>query len=501
MQTQKTLNKESTINLTTPELAEKLHVNHWANEKLKGCIMFLMLPALYLGSQILFNFKYPLPIYYLFALIIGSTLFFKSIRDPELALCIFIIYMPLSKMAPLSIVPLVNGTNLLIGLLILAWIAQASRDRAPLFNRYPMTRLMGLYGFYSSISFLTLIINFGFASFIDNILDVKSWLDHFIVFFIFINIIKDTGQARRIVVYLLIALLIVSIYGFDEMLERAGRSSIEKSRVRGVQDQSNEFGAYLVHASVALVGTLGLYWTNFRSWVLFPYLFVLLKLIISSYSRGAMLGFGIGIIIAIFSRGIHYLLAAILAGAIIFYQFPELLPESVIARFNQTTVADPGVTEAQLDKSSQSRLLLWDAAKRITLDNPIFGVGFKGFAMIKGDYTEEGVVESDTHNMYLFICSQMGIPALVLLVLIFMKMFWLSRKVFYGHPSKSARAIALGGIALVPGVAAINMFGTRMLDISTINVLWIYMAVVIKFYCEMKDVYGEEKPPKKPVLP
>lgn len=483
------------------ELALRFNSIGWANDKLKSCTLFLMFPAIYLGLQILFQFKFPLPIYYLFGLTIGAVLFFRSLRDPELALCIFIVYMPLSKMVPLSFAPLINGTNLLLGLLILSWISQAGHTQTPMFKRYPLTTLMGFYGVYSCLSFITAITNFGFDFFLSNILDVKSWLDHFIVFFIFINIIKDTGQARRLIVYLLVALSIVSIYGIDEMLAKAGRSSIEKSRVFGPQLQPNEFGAYLTHASAPLIGVLGLYWTNIRSWVLTPCLFMLLKLIISSYSRGAMLGFGAGFIFAVFTRGIHYLLLAILTGAIIAYQFPTLLPDSVIARFKHTAQSDAGTTDKQLDKSSQSRLILWNAAKHVTLENPILGVGFKGFALIKGNYTEEPVRESDTHNMYLFICSQMGIPALALLFIIFFKMYWLSRKVFREHPSHSARAIGLGGIALVTGVALINMFGTRMLDISTINVLWVYMAVVVRLYVEMQAFNDGKKPSKTPIIP
>lgn len=479
--------------------SQDLNAVGWAH-KLKGPMLFLMMPALYIGIQMLFGFRFPLPIYYLFALIMGGILFVKTLRDPEIAICVFIVYLPLSGMIKISIAPVINGTNLMIGLMILALMLQAARAGKPILNSYPLTTLMGFYGVYSSLSIVTAVVSFGPHLFVDNMLDFKGWLDHFVIFFIFVNIIKDSGQARRIIIYIIISASIVALYGVDELLEKSGRSTIDKSRLLGPQQQPNEFGAFLAHSTAPLVGILGMYWSNFRSWAIIPYFVILMKLIIASFSRGAMLGFASGIIYATFTRGIRFLFLGILSGMVVIYQFPELLPQSVAARFAHTQSQDPGTTQ-QLDQSSHRRLVLWQAAAQITLENPLLGTGFKTFRVIKGYYTSEDVHENDPHNMYLFICSQMGLPALILLLVILFKAYLMSRKVFREHPSKFARAIGLGGVALIVGVTVINMFGTRMFDIGTVSVLWIYMAVIIRLHDEMKSFHEDKELSKHPILP
>ena len=78
--------------------------------------------------------------------------------------------------------------------------------------------------------------------------------------------------------------------------------------------------------------------------------------------------------------------------------------------------------------------------------------------------------------MFLFIGSQMGIPALMVFVLIFAKLFIEGLRLS-NIPDRIARTIALGCCALVVGFFAINMFGSRMVDICVNAYVWITIAV------------------------
>jgi|GEM_PF-3799240 len=48
---------------------------------------------------------------------------------------------------------------------------------------------------------------------------------------------------------------------------------------------------------------------------------------------------------------------------------------------------------------------MWRAAAQMIVEDPILGKGFKGFPLLKEDYMDADVKESDPHSMYLYIGS------------------------------------------------------------------------------------------------
>jgi O-antigen ligase len=121
---------------------------------------------------------------------------------------------------------------------------------------------------------------------------------------------------------------------------------------------------------------------------------------------------------------------------------------------------------------------LWNAAIAITLDNPILGTGFQTFPEIKSQYTATPVVESDNHNMFLFISSQMGLPALIVFLLIFARLAYVGASLHKNAIHPFDKVIGLGGVGLAAGVMAINMFGSRMTDAEVMGYVWITIAVI-----------------------
>jgi O-antigen ligase len=136
------------------------------------------------------------------------------------------------------------------------------------------------------------------------------------------------------------------------------------------------------------------------------------------------------------------------------------------------------------DASTNSRLVLWEAAAEMTVENPILGAGFMGFPLRKSQYTDVPVEETDPHNMYLFICTQMGIPALIVFLLLLFGFFRCSLLVYRTADDPFARVIGLGGLAMIAGVVAINMFGSRMVNSDVSGYFWIYFAVLVSMLRE-----------------
>jgi len=76
----------------------------------------------------------------------------------------------------------------------------------------------------------------------NELLSYKGWIDQFVFYFIALSCIRDKEMAKRMVVYMLIGSIVLVMYSVPEMLDKMGRSTIEKSRIEGPHKQSNNFG-------------------------------------------------------------------------------------------------------------------------------------------------------------------------------------------------------------------------------------------------------------------
>jgi O-antigen ligase len=165
--------------------------------------------------------------------------------------------------------------------------------------------------------------------------------------------------------------------------------------------------------------------------------------------------------------------------------FPEVVPESLQARVAQSQQEGSGGTGPELDDSAETRLILWHAAIEMTKESPILGKGFGMFPRLKAYYTEVPVRESDNHNMFLFIASQMGVPALLAFLWVIVHIFITGVRLHQRAGDSFGRGIGLGGAALAGALVGINMFGSRMTDFCVMAYVWVYMAVLTRVWGEL----------------
>ena len=129
----------------------------------------------------------------------------------------------------------------------------------------------------------------------------------------------------------------------------------------------------------------------------------------------------------------------------------------------------------------------------MTAESPIFGWGFRCFPVFCGKYTETWVRESDNHNMYLYLSSQMGVPAVLLFVLILWRMYSLGARIYRTGPPGFTRTIGMSAAALAPGTFLVNMFGSRMVDICVTVYFWVMLAVVARLSMELDRTQATEE--------
>lgn len=450
----------------------------WPGRPLRTTLKLIGLPvSAIVILSILSTEGIPAPLLYGIAGFLGLVLLYSSVNNPEWLLAAIVMYLPLSKMMPAIIAPGLNGTNILLLLLLFAWFLDIQRGKCSIIDNVPFGGLMLAYAALSVVSIFTILNDpVGKDQFMGNgITEFKGWMDQFILFFAFSNLIRDGGTARRVVIYCVLGAMIAQGFGLIEMFHKQGLSSIEKSRVLGPVAQPNNFGAFIVYNLSPL---LAFFILNIRKWqalLLVPYFLISLKLLLATFSRGAYIGLMMAGVTATFFRGLLFSAIVAAIGGLLIFNFPELMPDSIRDRMAGSSA---GYNSESYDQSINSRFILWEAAVEMTSESPLFGKGFSGFPMLKAQYTDVAVNESDPHNMYLFISSQLGVPALIVFLLLLFGFFKSSLIVYRSAEDRLAEAIGLGGLAMVAGVATINMFGSRMVNIDVSGNFWIYFAVL-----------------------
>jgi len=455
-------------------------VNNTENTgEIKRTLIVLAIPAIYIAlSAVLHLHPGRLPLYFI-ALILIILAISRIRQSPDIIVAATIIYIPLSREYPAKLAAGINGTTA-IELLLLASVFYYSIIKKEKVNRSRtlLPKITLYWALTALISILTAMYSIGFHEFIWNYTyAVRAFFDQIILFFLLYKLINSNSRARRAFVYLLYSTTIVLIIGFNEWLFSRNLASIEKSRLLGPVLQPNEFAAQLIYTFPALLATAFFYFPKISSW---KYIFILpfaIRVLLATFSRGAYLAFAAEFITLSFFKSKKFFVLVIIAIASIYLFVPALVPNSLKARVSQT-FHDTG-PDATIDKSAESRFYLWDAAIKMTKQNPVFGMGFDQFHRLSSLYTEIPIEATDNQNMFLYAASNMGLPSLILLIILLLIFFFLSLKIYKKSDVPLEKIIGLGGASMIPGFIVVNMFGTHMIDPSVSIFFWAYMAILL----------------------
>lgn len=451
-------------------------------EGLKPVMMFLSMPALLVLAITVTGGHWPSYILFPIALGLGLIVAISAFRGVELILACLLIYLPFSKVFVVPIAPGVNGTNMLVLLGLFAALLRLYSTRQKLTEWPPGSVLVFAFGVLSCASAFTIMQIPGGRVFLlyNEFLSYKAWVDQFIFYFIVLMCVRDEQTAKRCVLYIMLGSILVVLYAVPEMLEKQGRSTIDKSRIGGPHLQSNNFGGFVAYTLLPLVAVFILYIRDIRAWLLTPYFLLTVKVLITTFSRGAYVAMVIGGFMAGWFKGRGFVLFWVSVFLCFFLVFPSFVPDSIKARMGSLTSEQSSAlsTEDSLDRSSSIRLMMWRAASEMILEDPIWGKGFKGFQLLKDEYTEFPVIESDPHNMYLYIGSQMGLPALSLFLLILGYSFYLGRMHSKNKDDQFIRAIGIGGAAATACFAVVCMFGSRAVTLNFTVYFWTILVVM-----------------------
>ncbi len=482
----------------TPKVVEE---NFPPFKEWTGVLLFVSIPGLMLTVSKLTETPIPKPILYGVAALLGFFLVMRAYYSVELVLAVALIYFPFSKIFVIPIAPGLNGTNVFLLLVLAAGFFKAQRDREPLINMIPGTKVVIFFAILSAYSAVTLtLLPGGFAYFKGGAwYNYKAWVDQFILYFVALSVVRDREFAKRIVLYIAIGSILVILFSVEEMIDKMGLSDLDRSRVRGPHLQPNNFGGFIAYTLLPIASLFLVYINRPKAWTITPYMLLALKILITTFSRGAYLAMALGGLTTGFLRGKAFFVSWGVLGVIVILMFPSVLPESVLSRLG-TTGESVSTSDQQLDKSSQTRLIMWEAATQMTTESPVFGKGFGAFPFLKSGYTDQYVKESDPHSMYFYLVSQMGIPVLVLFLLFLLNMFEMGRKLSKNSDDEFVRAVGIGGAGMAVCMAVVNIFGSRFVNIDFTCYFFVYyvaMQVLHNEQLELDKIVKKKKKKKK----
>jgi O-antigen ligase len=420
------------------------------------------------------------------AMLAFSMLFFPALACAAVArplwfLLLAVAYLPFSKVYALSLAGIsgANMSNVILLLAPVAWLSSRAQRRA----RFRVGWLEALVASYALVGSISVIPA---ASQLDGIgalaQTYRTWLAPMLFFFIARGLARDRESIHAVLRVMAWVTILVAALTWVEGIGRGNRGSIDASRVPGLMGQANQMGAFLVYYGVLLLA-IGL--REPRLLRRLPFLggfLVAARAMLFTFSRSAYLALAAGSTLVVLLHSPLLLVAGMGGGAAAVTVRPSLIPESIRARFGQTTerVGLQGET-GTLDKSSAYRLILWRAAWRMVRERPLTGVGLGCFSLVVGHYTEVQLSKedpNDAHNAFILIAAENGIPALLLAVLLLATFATVAARVYLRSRYRTDRTLALGYLGMWVGLIASCMLGSRFADESLIGYFWILSALL-----------------------
>jgi O-antigen ligase len=149
-----------------------------------------------------------------------------------------------------------------------------------------------------------------------------------------------------------------------------------------------------------------------------------------------------------------------------------------MARF-ESTMVDEGGGEREFDTQHEGRFELWQTANLMIEDHPILGVGLNMFGSNLRAYGYQARRLRSTHNIYIQLSVEQGIPCAVGHVVLLLTLMGISLRVALAHPDPFERAIGLGAFGMVVAFAASSFFGDGFYENNLSGLFFLMAGIVV----------------------
>jgi len=394
-----------------------------------------------------------------------------SDRAAEYSLYLLIFFLPFSN----------AGVESCFGIAFLAWIQK----------RLLGYRVKGLRGLFPAtelnkplLAFI-LVNTFAVITSVNFISSIRPFfckvLEYVFIFFIVVDTINTEKRIKNLLAVVIFSALFISADAATQYFRGVDflfRYPVSGQRLTASFPNPNGFGGWLI---VVMFIILGLFLTRQprkfmpRRLGLGILACVLLLLIGLTYSRGAWIGFLVGLIIVfaykVFrsSKRVRVLSALLIIVLVIGIFF--LLPSAIKGRIESVgTIGGSGLV----------RLKLWQEALGIIKDFPLFGAGLNTYMAVSLKYSIPGGGNgmSYAHNSYLQMAAETGLAGLVCFLWILVRFFRLEFRAL------SLRDSPLWGysLGLLAGISAFlvhSFFDCNLYSLPLVTLFWFMLGLAV----------------------
>lgn len=406
----------------------------------------------------------------------------------RLLITAIIVYVPNSLHFPTSLgLPGLNVFNLMFLSLIVLYFKEKSIDN----KKSPLS---GNLKFYYFACFVALLISIPVTSHLsDNITIFKNIIIYSSLYFIIYSICNDD---KEIEYYIKVVYFVVFLMCVEIIREKLSFGLGSGKRVAGAfgQDESaaNYAGVYLAIFMPLLlknylykskkftqpIFTLGIFFMGVFS-------------IFYTYSRQSYLSLLVTSTLVVAKK--HKILLLILV--VLLFNSSLWLPETVLNRIEGTQVEN-SEGEEQLDESSESRFVIWEAAyDNLILDNP-FGIGLNEFKIRIDPYMPEWIHARDAHNSFVLITTEAGILGLIAFLLLLFRMYYVGGMIKKNTELEHVRMLGEGYQLMVIAVVLGNVYSSTFRSPEIMGNYWILSALIHKYFLLSQEKVTNPNVPK-----
>lgn len=244
---------------------------------------------------------------------------------------------------------------------------------------------------------------------------VLKYFEYFVVFFVTVNYIRDTGQVKRFLFCLLLTGFIVSVVG---LLQIPSGERVT-APFEGQRGEPNTFGGYLLFMTAIVGGLLSEARLTRNRHLLVLLLAVLVPPFLFAQSRSSYLA----VVPMLLMLGYLMQKRVIIIGVIVFGLLvsPLFLPQSVKDRvlFTFTQQQQEGqiqVGTMHLDTSTSARINSWKEALADWTQHPVVGYGVTGYHFVDAQFprvlVETGILGLLAFLGLLYVLAKTAIQSL-----------------------------------------------------------------------------------------
>lgn len=413
----------------------------------------------------------------LFKIVVACVSLILFLIRPRWALAGAVLAMPYVEWLPKSGVPFLNGLNILMIVLLLSAMVTSLRYGEPLIARSALRNPILFFLLWILLAWIHAWV-FPLSSFPagDRLRVLHNSLPGLYLFLLGHRLLasmsaRDAKRWIRILALLMIAAPALGALG--AIWQSAGLRYGE--RVGGGFGDINKMAAFYAMAVIWTIAVGGVLVR--RAWArLFLVGAGILNVIglVLPNSRGGFVAFLVaGAGLAVF-RGLKGLAIGLIFLASVPFWIPDYVEERVMGTlgvFQEENRFDA------LNEQAGGRFDFWGAAVHVIVDHPVLGVGYG----VMPEATKAKIdVYKNTHNFYLELMGEMGIPALIILGVIFFRIIRRGHRLSRSRAPDWVRGLGEATVWITVSLMVANIFGSRFLHFSLSGYLFLAAALVMR---------------------